>query len=243
MSPVPASSDAFGRQLLDHFAGRADQPRARIEREDGWGGPAQPVTDFFDDYDDWPSIEQRLIGHAQGRVLDVGAGAGRHALYLLERGHEVVAIDHSPGAVELCRTRGVEAFERDVFDLPEGLFDTVLLLNQNLGIGGNLARTRSLLELLHERTAPDAVILGDTVDPLMFTPMPPHLEYHTSAAEHGRDVGQIRIRFRYEDAVTPWLDLLLLRREDLEPVLSGTGWRLEQEYTEYSQYGVVLRRE
>lgn len=244
MSPLAASSDAFGRQLLDHHRGRVDQPAARLERDDGWSGRAQPVTDFFEVYDEWPPIEQQLIAHAQGRVLDLGAGAGRHSLYLQSLGHEVVATDHSPGAVEVCRARGVEALERDVLDVPDGApFDTVLLLNQNLGLAGDLARTRSLLEVLRSRTAPGAVILGDTVDPLMFLPVSPHLEYHTTAAEHGRDVGQIRIRFSYEAAVTPWLDLLLLRRPDLEPLLSGTGWRLQTEYTEGSQYGVILRRD
>lgn len=241
MSPLPASSDAFGRRLLDHHYGRAGQ-QARLERDDGWSGPTQPVTDFFETYDEWPPIEQQLIGHAQGRVLDLGAGAGRHSLYLQSRGHEVVATDHSPGAVEVCRLRGVDALEREVLDVPAGPFDTVLLLNQNLGLAGSLARTRSLLEVLHERTSPGAVILGDTVDPLMFPPPSPHLEYHTAAAEHGRDVGQVRIRFRYDEAVTPWLDLLLLRRADLGPLLSGTGWALEQEYAEGSQYGVVLHR-
>lgn len=243
MSPLAASSDAFGRRLLDHFHGRVDQPAARMERDDGWSGPAQPVTDFFEPYEGWPPIEQQLITHAQGRVLDLGAGAGRHSLYLKGLGHEVVATDHSPGAVEVCRARGIDAHEGDVLDVPDGPFDSVLLLNQNLGLAGDLARTRSLLEVLHTRTAPGAVVLSDTVDPLMFPPASPHLEYHTSAPEHGRDVGQIRIRFRYEDAVTPWLDLLLLRRRDLEPLLAGSGWRLEEEYTEGSQYGVVLRRE
>jgi SAM-dependent methyltransferase len=229
--------------LLDHHLGRTDQPRAVMERDDGWSGPAQPVDDFFETYDDWPPIERQLIAHARGRVLDLGAGAGRHSAYLQELGHEVVAVDHSPGAVEVCRARGIHAEVRDLLDVPDGEpFDTVLLLNQNLGLAGTLAGTRELLAVLHGRTAPDAVILADTIDPLMFPPSPPHLEYHTRATEHGRDVGQMRLRFRYEDRVTPWLDLLMLRRADLQPVLDGTGWRVEELYAGGSQYGVVLRR-
>jgi len=40
---------------------------------------------------------------AGGRVLDVGAGFGRHAFELARRGHRVVAVDYAPGEVEATR--------------------------------------------------------------------------------------------------------------------------------------------
>lgn len=244
MSELASDRDAFGRQLVDFHEGRRGLS-ARLERDDGWSGPAQPASDFFAGHDDWPHLERELVARAHGRVLDLGAGAGRHALQLQDAGHEVVAVDHSPGAIAVCRARGVRRAQvGDAHDLPDAeRFDTVLLLCQNLGIAGTLARTRDLLTVLYGRTRPGAVLLGDTVDPLRYEPVSPHREYHADSPAQGRDVGQVRLRWRYRDLCTPWLDLLLLRRQDLEPVIAGTGWRLADVSTDGAQYGVVLRRE
>ncbi len=43
-----------------------------------------------------------------GRVLDVGCGAGRHSLYLQKKGFDVLGIDVSPLAVKVCRLKGVK---------------------------------------------------------------------------------------------------------------------------------------
>ena len=47
-------------------------------------------------------------GEIAGSVLDVGCGTGEHALYLAERGHEVLGIDLAPRAVELARAKARE---------------------------------------------------------------------------------------------------------------------------------------
>jgi hypothetical protein len=63
--------------------------------------------------------------------------AGRGALELQARGHEVVAFDVSPGAVEVCRRRGVkDARVLGIDDVGPhlGTFDTVLLLGVNFGL-------------------------------------------------------------------------------------------------------------
>lgn len=242
MSVLSPTEDAFGQQLLDHHRGRP--PRAvRLERDDGWGGPGVPAEEYFTRYDEWDHIERELLAHAHGRVLDLGAGAGRHALHLQDRGHDVVAVDHSPGAVRVCRERGLRQVELcDLTDLPDrASFDTVLLLSQNLGLAGDVVRTRSLLVDLHGRTRPGAVVLADTVDPLLTTTSP-HREYHESSERRGRDVGQVRMRMRYGALAAPWFDLLMLPRNQLDAVVDGTGWQVEGVIGAGAHYGVVLRR-
>ena len=80
-------------------------------------------------------------------VLDLGAGAGRAALYLQERGLPVTAVDASPGAAEVCRRRGVADVRLgDVNDPPEDRrWAAVVLLCGNLGLGGSWDGSRRLL--------------------------------------------------------------------------------------------------
>ena len=37
--------------------------------------------------------------------------------------------------------------------------------------------------------------------------------------------GQLRIRVRHEKYVTRWFDYLFVSREEMETILSGTGWK------------------
>jgi SAM-dependent methyltransferase len=95
-----------------------------------------------------------LLGHCRGATLDVGCGPGRMSAHLAERGHVVLGVDIVREAVDQARRRGVSALRRNVFEpLPgEGRWDTVLLADGNIGIGGAPVRLlRRATELL-ERT-------------------------------------------------------------------------------------------
>lgn len=95
--------------------------------------------------------EAGVLDRAAGPVLDVGCGPGRHTLALMRRGVTALGIDVSKRAVRLARGRGAAVIRRSVFDpLPDpGGWGTVLLLDGNVGIGGDprrlLSRARSLL--------------------------------------------------------------------------------------------------
>jgi methylase of polypeptide subunit release factors len=59
---------------------------------------------------DTDAVARLIDAHFRGvrsAEVDIGCGAGRLALYLQARGHEVVAIDISPLAVKTCMKRGV----------------------------------------------------------------------------------------------------------------------------------------
>ena len=123
--------DAFGLLLTHHFAG--ETCCEFIERDDGYLVATDNLDAYFATFCEWPPRMQQAMQFVRGRVLDVGLGAGRFALYLQEQGHEVVGIDVSPGALEISRKRGVADTRQLAFhkvDASLGIFDTVLMMGQ-----------------------------------------------------------------------------------------------------------------
>jgi SAM-dependent methyltransferase len=106
-----------------------------IER---WHGP--PTAD-----------DLALLRLARPPVLDVGCGPGRHVLALAHRGVVAMGVDAAPSAIRLARSRGVAVLERSVFGrIPgAGRWGTALLLDGNIGIGGDpVALLRRMRELV-----------------------------------------------------------------------------------------------
>ena len=124
--------DAFGHEIYDHYQGKTAFDI--VERDDGFFAISLGPEPYFLEHADWPPSEQKAIKYAQGKILDIGCGAGRHSLYLQSQGLEVVGIDNSPLAVEVCNARGLQ--NTLVCPLTQvssrlGVFDTILMLGNN----------------------------------------------------------------------------------------------------------------
>lgn len=237
------SRDAFGKMLLDALEGQGDGLEI-VEREDGYV-EAHPFN-YLAPFKRWPSRQRRALRYARGRILDVGCGGGRVAIHLQERGREVVAIDVSPGAIEVTRRRGVhDARVLSIDDVDEslGLFDTIVMFGNNFGLFGSRAKARRLLRRFHALTTEAARILAENIDPYS-TENPSHLAYQRRNRDRGRMSGQLRIRVRYCDHATPWFDYLIVSRDELEELLEGTGWRVRSYVNgEPSLYIAVIEKE
>jgi 2-polyprenyl-3-methyl-5-hydroxy-6-metoxy-1,4-benzoquinol methylase len=244
MSIWTGKQDAFGKEIYDYLQGKTGVNEI-AERDDGdidlSGGPKP----YFLEYEDWTDAEKQAIAFARGRVLDVGCGAGRVALYLQSKGLDVLGIDNSELAVKTCKQRGVKAVQA----LPVtkigrrlGIFDTLVMFGNNFGLFENFKRARWLLRRMHGMTSPEARIIASTFDPYQ-TKDEIHLRYHQRNKAAGRMGGQARIRIRYRDYMTPWFDYLFVSREEMQSIVSGTGWRVERFIDQDFRYFAVLEKE
>ncbi len=110
------------------------------------------------------TIEEHALAHCSGRILDVGAGAGRHSLLLRERGFTTLPIDIEPRCVEIMHARGLtDAYCIDVCDLTAEGFDTILILQQSVGFAGSLSRLVDVLSHLAGLLNPGGQLLLDSM--------------------------------------------------------------------------------
>jgi SAM-dependent methyltransferase len=235
--------DAWGQLLLATLEG--GHPREIIEREDGFFETGSTWDQYFAPFRRWPSVNRRAMRFVRGRVLDVGCGAGRVCLHLQQRGLDVVGIDISPGAVEVCRRRGVrDARVCAIEDVSDslGVFDTIVMLGNNFGLFASRAKARRLLRRFHGLTNDRGRIVAETRD-VYRTEDPVHLTYHVLNRRRGRMAGQIRIRVRYRRLKTSWFDYLMVSRDELEELLDGTGWHLARTLDSDDLYVAVIEKD
>ncbi len=87
------------------------------------------------------AADETMLTRAQGSVLDVGCGPGRLTAALHARGLDVLGLELVPELPVLARAAGAPLLLGDVFaPVPRtGLWDSVLLADGNVGIGGDAA--------------------------------------------------------------------------------------------------------
>jgi SAM-dependent methyltransferase len=218
--------DAFGHALLDYYLG--GEAQIIIERDDGNLDVSGEPEMYFREFDQWEEYERKAMGYVSGRALDIGSGAGRHALYLQGKGNSVVALDNSPLAVEVLKRRGVREVALVAaaqISSKLGAFDSILMMGNNFGLVANTTRAKWLFRRFHSMTTENANIVATTLDPLTTTD-PIHLAYHERNRRRGRMPGQVRIRARYRNFIGQWFDYLFVTLEELKSIISDTGWTL-----------------
>jgi SAM-dependent methyltransferase len=168
------------------------------------------------------AADTSVLHRCTGPVLDVGCGPGRLVAALAASGVPVLGVDVSPAAVARTRRHGGAALRRSVFDrLPrEGRWGTILLMDGNVGIGGD---PEALLARLRDLVRPGGRLLAEAA---------------------GDDVDQ-RLTVRVEDAhgrhgrPFPWARIgatALLHAAD------STGWILTGRWSAGSRPFVELHR-
>jgi SAM-dependent methyltransferase len=136
--------------MLGHLYDRAlDGERCWIRHDDGelrplpahrWLGAlccGDRPDDAFDDV-----FDEAVTQTCTGATIELGCGPGRLVARLIQRGIPALGIDRSAAAIRLAGRGGAPALLGDVFEpLPAmGLWQTVLLVDGNIGLGGDPQR-------------------------------------------------------------------------------------------------------
>ena len=139
------------------FGSGGAEPYARALRHEGLlqlvrvtggaGRPASPPAagDADEAFDvarwsaDADAADLTTLDDETGPVLDIGCGPARMVRAAVDRGLTVLGLDVSPTAVAMAREAGLPVAGGSVFDpLPrEGQWNLALLLDGNVGIGGD----------------------------------------------------------------------------------------------------------
>lgn len=230
--------DAFGQVLIRYLDGDDRALHHIVERDDGLVDCAATGL-YFEDDRPWHRAEQAVLSHAHGRILDIGAGAGRFALQLAHLGHDVVALDVSDGCAEVCQKRGLETFHGTVFDYEGAGFDSFLLMGNNYGLLGSPQHAPLFLSRLASLANPGALVMGTGVG--LATDDPLHLEYHAANRAAGKPPAQLSLRIRWRKLTGPWFDYWLQDPEDVARLAEEFGWEQVALYEGQPAYGLVLR--
>ncbi len=217
-APRPAW-EPQGRALLAHLNG--DKRAAIVIHATGAERELVAAAHFFRAEDALEPWEHKALQACRGRVLDVGAGAGCHALALqaLAAGstpsapapvESVVALDLCPLAVRVMRSRGViDARSGVLAEVDDGPYDTLLFLMHGIGVVGDLDGLAWTLADAHRLLAPGGRIVLDSRDP--------------GSDEHG----SIELRLEYDGCVGAPFWWLFVSEPALRKLAARVGWQTD----------------
>lgn len=197
----------LGRALAEYHKGEFSAQFT--VHSDLWADEVTDVEEYYrPDHQELPELELRALTLCRGRVLDLGAGAGRHVLELQRRGLPVTALDVAPEAIEVMRERGVRDARCGSLEAVEGeKFDSILLLMHGVGVVGTLHGLADFLDAARRLLKENGQIVCDSAD--LATVMPTLLDGPSGGGE-GDDsyYGEVEFRLSYgsqEGQPYPWL--------------------------------------
>lgn len=221
-------NDILGQAIYDYYT-KAAPGKLCIHNK---YGPKEemPVHVYFRKTEDMPELELVALENCRGKVLDIGAGAGSHALALQQKGADVTALEISAKAAEVMKLRGVEAIvEKDIFEYETKKFDTLLLLMNGIGLTATIGGLKEFLQHAKMLLNSDGQLIFDSSDiAYLYEGKPPKMENY---------YGEILYQYEFKRKKTAWFSWLYIDKKKLTQIAAAEGWETEILFKdEFDQY-------
>ena len=126
--------------------------------------------------------------------------------------------------------------------LKDAEFQTAVLFGNNVGIGGTLDGARQLFRRLARAVSPSGQLLVTGLD-IAQTSDPQHLAYHQRNRALGRPIGEITMRFEYQDMIGSWVRWFHPTPDELREIAVEAGWSVKEIGSTYGPfYSAVLEK-
>jgi SAM-dependent methyltransferase len=224
--------DILGQAIHNHYYKKASH---KLWINNKYGPKEEmPIETYFRGEDDMPDIEWLALNECRGEVLDIGAGAGSHALVLQERGFDVTALEISELAIDVMQARGVKkAVTADIFKYNDRKYDTLLLLMNGIGLTGTLTNLKTFLEHARALLNKGGQLLFDSSDIAYL--------YEGNLPDTGKYYGELSYQYQYNRQTTDWFPWLYVDEKTLFGISRESGFDMEVLLEdEYQQYLVRL---
>ena len=225
--------DLMGRAIWDYF--HKEDPKDLQTETSISELDELPVEYLFRDFEEMNKIEKKALKLSSGKVLDIGAGAGSHSLYLQnEKNLDVTALDISPKSIEVCKLRGIQkAVAQNMLEFSGETFDTILLLMNGTGIFQSLKVIDIYLKKLHSLLNKNGQILIDSTDILyMFDTDEDGGVYIPAEGYYGELDYTVHYKGESEDTIK-WL---YLDFNTLKNAAENNGFRIEKVVQDEDSY-------
>jgi len=224
------AQDVLGSAIESYFLRNDDTPiRVFINKNEE---PEMYPNVFFRPYKKMLKYEKISLRESRGRILDLGCGAGCHALYLQGKGHEVTAVEISKKSAKVATARGVKnVISDDWRNLSLKNFDTVLVLMNGMGLAESPSELKVMFRKLKGFLSKTGSIIIDSTDVTYAKADWPMLD-----SEYFGKV-QFELKYKGKTQCFPWLFV------DFETaVKTAKSVRLNVEVLERARNGHFLLR-
>ena len=195
-----------------------------------------PISMYFRNQKQLPKLETLALQQCKGKILEVGAGAGSHALILQEKNQDITALEISPASCEVMIARGVNnVICEDFFAYSGEKYDTILMLMNGIGICANITGLRTFLEQSRDLLEEDGVIIFDSSDIAYM--------YEDGIFPEDHYYGEARVCYEYKGKIDTAFNWLYIDQKKLKEVAAEENWELEILYKDHQdQYLAKLKK-